>query len=160
VQALVRRVIEESTEMPNRNVHVEAEKVVVAVDPAMTEQMVEALLTNASGRTSSGDPVWITVVSDPEGAIVAVDDAEKIPDGLRDALSGSPQDEKDGAGHARLPNSLIVLQRLATVHGGRVWVEGREGGGASFKVLLPDVTDEMQDAAARQADGADTAVAG
>jgi K+-sensing histidine kinase KdpD len=159
LQALVRRVIEESPEMPNRNVQVESEKVVVAVDPAMTEQIIENLLTNASGRTSSGDPVWVTLASDPEGAIIAVDDAEQIPDGLRNALSGSDEQPDDG-GHTRMPNSLIVLQRLATVHGGRVWVEGREGGGASFRVLLPDTTEEEIRDAAAQAGDTDATVAG
>jgi K+-sensing histidine kinase KdpD len=159
LQALVRRVVEESTDMPNRNVHIEAEKVVVAVDPAMTEQIVETLLTNASGRTSTGDPIWITVASDAEGAIVAVDDAQQIPKELRKALSGSPDEQKDAAG--RLPNSLIVLERLAAVHGGRVWVEGRQNGGVSFRVLLPDMAEEVQDGQGpAPAEDADSATVG
>ena len=36
LQALVRRVVEDSPDLANRNVNVEAEKVVVAVDPSMT----------------------------------------------------------------------------------------------------------------------------
>jgi signal transduction histidine kinase len=33
---------------------------------------------------------------------------------------------------------LALVARFAAVHGGRSWVEDRPGGGASFRVLLPD----------------------
>jgi K+-sensing histidine kinase KdpD len=159
LQALTRRVIEESPDMANRNVQIEAEKIVVAVDPSMTEQIIDNLLSNASGRTSSGDPVWVSVAADPEGAVIAVDDAERLTDELRNALSDA-EERTDEATRARLPHSLMVLQRLATVHGGRVWVAGREGGGASFRVLLPDTTDEEIQDAAQQADDSGAVVAG
>jgi signal transduction histidine kinase len=32
---------------------------------------------------------------------------------------------------------LTLVRRFAELHGGRAWVEDREGGGASFRVLLP-----------------------
>jgi two-component system sensor histidine kinase KdpD len=141
LQALVRRVVEESPDMANRTVHVEAEKAVVPVDPYMVEEMVETLLSNASGRTSSASPVWITVSSDPEGAVIAVDDASEVPQELRKALTATPEAERGGAGRGRASTGLAVLQRLAEVHAGRAWVEEREGGGASFRLFLPDVTE-------------------
>jgi signal transduction histidine kinase len=30
-----------------------------------------------------------------------------------------------------------LVARFAELHGGRAWVEDREGGGSSFRVLLP-----------------------
>jgi signal transduction histidine kinase len=33
---------------------------------------------------------------------------------------------------------LSLVARFAELHGGRAWVEERNGGGASFKVYLPD----------------------
>lgn len=149
LKALVGRVAEDSPDLANRNVHVEAEKVVVAVDPSMTEQMVETLLANAGRRTSSGNPVWITVWSDPEGAVIAVDDTgPDVPEGLRKALAASSLDERAGARRGRMPTGLTVLSRLAEVHGGRAWVEEREGGGTSFRVFLPDVLDPSDGLAA------------
>ena len=65
LQALVRRVVEGSPDLASRNIHVEAEKVVVPVDPFIVEQMVETLLSNAGRRTSSDGSLWITVSSDP-----------------------------------------------------------------------------------------------
>jgi two-component system, OmpR family, sensor kinase len=32
---------------------------------------------------------------------------------------------------------LALVRRFAELHGGRAWVEEREGGGASFRVYLP-----------------------
>lgn len=149
LKALVRRVAEDSPDLANRNVHVEAEKVVVAVDPSMTEQMVETLLANAGRRTSSGNPVWITIWSDPEGAVIAVDDTgPDVPEGLRKALAASSMDQRAGARRGRTPTGLTVLSRLAEVHGGRAWVEEREGGGTSFRVFLPDVLDPSDGLAA------------
>jgi len=154
LQALVRRVVKESPDVASRNVRVEAEKVVVAVDPTMTEQMVETLLANASGRTSSGSPVWIRVSSDPEGAVIAVDDTgPEVPEELRRALTASPEEQKRGAGRGRAPTGLTVLSRLAQIHAGRAWVEKREGGGASFRVFLPDVAEGAEEAAGQAAAG-------
>jgi light-regulated signal transduction histidine kinase (bacteriophytochrome) len=48
---------------------------------------------------------------------------------------------------------LALLQRVAEVHGGRAWVEEREGGGASFRVFLPDVTEVATEAAGQVVDG-------
>ena len=45
------------------------------------------------------------------------------------------------AGRGRASTGMAVLQRLAEVHAGRAWVEEREGGGASFRLFLPDVTE-------------------
>jgi signal transduction histidine kinase len=32
---------------------------------------------------------------------------------------------------------LFLVARFAELHGGRAWVEDREGGGASFRVFIP-----------------------
>jgi two-component system sensor histidine kinase KdpD len=153
LQALVRRVVEDSPDLANRNVHVEAEKVVVPVDPFMVEEMVDTLLSNANGRTSSASHVWITVSSDAEGAVIAVDDAgADVPEERRHALTGSPEEQMGGAGRGGTSTGLALLQRLAEVHAGRAWVEEREGGGASFRVFLPDVTEGATETAGQAAD--------
>jgi two-component system sensor histidine kinase KdpD len=154
LQALVRRVVEGSPDLANRNIHVEAEKVVVPVDPFMVEQMVETLLTNAGGRTSSDGSLWITVSSDPEGAVIAVaDTGPDVPEELRQSLSALPEDQKGGAGRGRASTGLALLQRVAEVHGGRAWVQEREGGGASFRVFLPDATEVATEAPSQAVDG-------
>jgi two-component system sensor histidine kinase KdpD len=136
LQALVRRVVEESLDLANREVKVEAERVVVAVDPAMTEQMVDSLLANAGRRAAPGSPVWVTVSVDPQGALIAVDDTgPEVRDGIRRAtLAYSRQDQP--ASSRQAPTGM---SRLAEVHGGKAWVEERSEGGLSFRVFLPDM---------------------
>jgi signal transduction histidine kinase len=36
---------------------------------------------------------------------------------------------------------LSLVARFAELHGGRAWVQDRPGGGASFRVQLPDSDD-------------------
>ncbi len=139
LEALVRRVVEESPDLANRDIKIEAEHVALEVDPALTEQMVETLLSNAGRRTAPGNPVWVKISSDQGGAVIAVDDTgPEVPPGLRGAMVAALSDEGPAARHRpRGATGLTLLARLAEIHGGRAWVEEHPGGGASFRVFLP-----------------------
>lgn len=137
LEALVRRVAEESSDLANRDVEIRTDHVAIHVDPGLTEQMVETLLANAGRRTVPGSTVWISVSADEGGAVIAVDDTgPEVPAGVRQALlaDGDPRVRDRAKGAA----GLSLLSRLAELHGGRCWVEDRAGGGASFRVSLPD----------------------
>src|SRR6185436_2821408 len=69
----------------------------------------------------------------------------------RGGLVSSSEEQMDAAGRGGRSTGLAVLQRLAEVHAGRAWVEEREGGGASFRVFLPDVTEVAAEVAAEAA---------
>jgi K+-sensing histidine kinase KdpD len=139
LEALVRRVVEESPDLANRDVKVEADHVALELDPALTEQMVETLLSNAGRRTAPGNPVWVKVSSDQGGAVIAVDDTgPEVPPGLRGAMVAALSDQGPAARHTpRGATGLTLLAKLAEIHGGRAWVEEHPGGGASFRVFLP-----------------------
>jgi K+-sensing histidine kinase KdpD len=149
LEALVRRVVEESPDLANRDVRVETEHVAIEVDPALTEQMVETLLANAGRRTVPGSTVWVKVSSDPNGVVIAVDDTgPEVPPGLRQAMFAAAQDggpvaQKDK--RARGATGLSLLSRLADIHDGRAWVEERPGGGASFRVFLAATAQEPRE---------------
>lgn len=147
LEALVRRVVEECSDLANRDVKVKTDHVAIQVDPALTEQMVESLLANAGRRTVPGNAVWVTVSSDEDGAVIAVDDiGPEVPDELRPtrsfaaAASGSGAPQKPAKG----VTGLSLLSRLAEIHGGRSWVEERPDGGASFRVFLPDAASRRE----------------
>jgi K+-sensing histidine kinase KdpD len=139
IEALVRRVVEESPDLANRDIKIEAEHIALEVDPALTEQMVETLLANAGRRTAPGNPVWVRISSDQGGAVIAVDDTgPEVPTGLRGAMVAALSDGGPAARHKpRGGTGLTLLARLAEIHGGRAWVEEHPGGGASFRVFLP-----------------------
>ncbi|MGZ5352579.1 MAG: sensor histidine kinase, partial [Actinomycetota bacterium] len=131
--------------LASRDVRVEAEHIAIELDPALTEQMVETLLSNAGRRTTPGTPVWVTISSDQGGAVIAVDDTgPEVPPGLRGAMVAALSDEGPAARRQpRGATGLTLLARLAEIHGGRAWVEEHPGGGASFRVFLP-ATQEPQ----------------
>jgi K+-sensing histidine kinase KdpD len=147
IEALVRRVVEESPDLANRDVKVDADHVALEVDPALTEQMVETLLSNAGRRTAPGNTVWVKISSDQGGAVIAVDDTgPEVPPGLRGAMVAALSDDGPAARHRpKGGTGLTLLARLAEIHGGRAWVEEHPGGGASFRVFLPGTQEPQQE---------------
>jgi signal transduction histidine kinase len=131
--------VAEEADMAGRPLHVEAASVVAEVDAAQVERILENLLANAVKHTSPGTAVWLRVEPQDGGALITVEDA-----GL-----GIPLDERERVFHpfdrgsltpSHLPGTgigLSLVARFAELHGGRAWIEEREGGGSSFRVFLP-----------------------
>ena len=136
---LAARVAEEA-DMGRRPLHVEVSPAVAEVDPAKVERIVENLLANAVRHTPEGTPVWLRVWRDGGGVAIAVEDAGPgVPVEERDLIF-NPFD-RGSATPSHAPGAgigLSLVARFAELHGGRSWVEEREGGGASFRVYLPD----------------------
>ncbi len=139
VGALARRTIESLDALADRSIMVFAEPVVIAVDPAKVERIVENLLMNAARHTKADRTIWLHVRPEGDGILIAVeDDGPGVPEALREAIfepfrqgpTSSPHSPGTGIG-------LSLVGRFAALHGGRAWVEEREGGGASFRVFLP-----------------------
>jgi signal transduction histidine kinase len=71
--------------------------------------------------------------------IVVEDAGAGIPPQLRAALFEPFRQGPDAPSHAPgVGIGLTLVARFAELHGGRAWVQDRPGGGASFRVLLPD----------------------
>ena len=111
----------------------------VLADAAKVERIVENLLVNAARHTGPGTPVRVRVSASDGGALLCVDDAGPgIPAEHRESIFRPFQRGRGGATYA--PGSgvgLALVAQLASLHDGRAWVEDRDGGGASFRVLLP-----------------------
>jgi PAS domain S-box-containing protein len=138
--ALVGGVAREWRQRSGRRLEARVEPVVATVDAAMVERVVENLLANAERHTTPDTPVWVTLARRDGGVLLAVEDAgDGVPRELQAELfepfRRGPQApvRTPGAGIG-----LTLVARFAELHGGKAWVEDREGGGASFRVLLPD----------------------
>lgn len=132
VEALVRRVVEDTPDLADLDVQLRSERVTAEIDAGLTEQMVEALLANAARRSSQSGRVEVEVAAERNGVRISVDDGcPDVPPGL----SGEPS-RGNPRRRPSLPTGLVLLNRLAEVHGGRVWAEPRPGG-ASFRLFLP-----------------------
>ncbi len=139
IGTLARRTVESLDVLAGRDVIVQTDAVVLAVDPPKVERIVENLLANAVRHTEPDRRIWLKVQPRDAGAIITVeDDGPGVDEGMRDAIfepfrqgpTASPHAPGTGIG-------LSLVARFAELHGGRAWVEERRGGGASFRVFLP-----------------------
>jgi PAS domain S-box-containing protein len=132
------------------------------VDAGHVERVIENLVTNAIRYTPPGTPIWVVLENDEDGLLIRVDDAGAgVPTALRDTIfepfrqGGEQVQHSPGVGIG-----LSLVARFAELHGGRAWVDEREGGGSSFNVFFPRVfPDHVTDADAH-ARGNDAADAG
>ena len=165
VSGLIRGVLEDAQIVGDRPVDLDLDGSVVEVDAPKVERIVENLLANAARHTPPGTRIWVRVRTDLRGMLLVVEDAGPgIPAELRESVFepfrqvGPTSPHQPGVGVG-----LALVARFAELHGGRVWVEERPGGGSSFRVFLPHPEVAEAEAARREAQSLGepgTAVAG
>jgi len=81
-----------------------------------------------------------------EGVLIVVeDDGAGVPEEIREAIFEPFLQGPDAPQHSPgVGVGLALVSRFAELHGGRAWVEEREGGGASFRVWIPDGAPKQQ----------------
>jgi PAS domain S-box-containing protein len=139
VGALVRRVVEESDLIAGSRLRTDLASVTIPIDGAKVERIIENLLANTVRHTPATSAIWIGVREDPEGVVISVeDDGPGVAAQLADAIFEPFRQGPDAPQHSPgVGVGLTLVRRFAELHGGRAWVEEREGGGASFRVFLP-----------------------
>jgi PAS domain S-box-containing protein len=139
VGRLISLLVWDSEAMAGRQVHVDTRSVAAWVDPQMVSRIVENLLTNAARHTPPQCQVWVRVTTEDANVLIVVeDDGPGVPEEHRESVfvpfEHGPMTTVHNPG---VGIGLSLVARFAELHGGRAWVEEREGGGASFRVLLP-----------------------
>jgi signal transduction histidine kinase len=135
---LVTRVVHETELAAGRDVSIDACELDMEVDAAKIERIVENLLANAVRHTPADARIWVSVRATDDGALILVeDDGPGVPTEQRQEIfqpfrQAATPEHSPGVGIG-----LALVARFAEMHGGRAWVEEREGGGASFRVWLP-----------------------
>src|SRR5918999_1699340 len=151
---LVRQLVTRTEAVTERRLQLDSGPVHARADPTMVERIVENLLTNAVKHTPGDSRIWVRVERTDEGALIAVeDDGPGVPPEERQRIfEPFTQGTSPGPGGAGV--GLALVAKFAELHDGRAWVQERDGGGASFRVLLAfepsgdrvlDLTDERQD---------------
>jgi signal transduction histidine kinase len=134
---LIRTIVEDTRAAEQRTVHVDVPPLVLELDAAKVERIVENLIVN-NLRHSSGGDLWIRVEPAADGMLLAVeDDGDGVPPELRAEIF-EPFTRGRSPSHAPgVGVGLSIVSNFAKLHWGRAWVEDRVGGGASFKVFIP-----------------------
>jgi PAS domain S-box-containing protein len=140
IAALVRRVVEDAGVNERHALVVDAPTVQIAVDAPKVERIMENLVVNAAKHTTAGTTIWVRVQRQRDGVLLLVEDeGPGVPAALREQVFQPLHTGRNIADHA--PGSgigLALVAQFASLHGGRAWVQDRPGGGASFRVFLPD----------------------
>jgi len=95
-------------------------------------------LENAAKYTGEGTPIDVVASQRDGEVVIAVSDrGPGIPEDERERIfekfhRGVSERTKGGVGLG-----LTICRAIVATHGGRIWVENREGGGASFELSLP-----------------------
>jgi signal transduction histidine kinase len=114
------------------------EQVIVGGHQGLLRLALRNLAENALIHTPPGTEVEINVTTSPPGWRV-LDRGPGVPDDQETALF---ERFRRGKGENVSPTGaglgLSIVRRTIDVHGGRVWIEDRDGGGAVFVIALPD----------------------
>jgi two-component system sensor histidine kinase KdpD len=108
------------------------------LDSVLVEQVFLNLLENALKYTPSGSPIEIRAVARAQEVEIEVSDRGP---GVPPAEKGHVFEKfyrlrrEGSAGGAGL--GLAICRGMIEAHGGRIWVEDREGGGSSFRFTIP-----------------------
>src|SRR5262249_18559316 len=108
-----------------------------AFDSVLIEQVLVNLLENATKYTPQGSP--LEVHARRAGDFVDIEIADRGPgvpsadtERIFEKFYRAREAEGGGVGLG-----LTICRGIVELHGGRMWVDGREGGGATFHFTLP-----------------------
>lgn len=116
---------------------------VVMGEQHMLQRALRVLVHNAIVHTRPGTRIWVRARAVADGVEIAVEDdgpgvrpdlREVVFEPFRQGDTESPHDPGIGLG-------LPLVAAVAAQHGGAAWVTDREGGGASFRIHLPEIAD-------------------
>jgi len=108
----------------------------VHVDPERIAQVVSNVVGNAIKFTPTGGTIRISAAACADGVVVVVADtgpgitADHLPHVFDRYWQSSRRNRGAGLG-------LPIAKTIIEAHGGRIWAESAEGGGATFHFTLP-----------------------
>jgi signal transduction histidine kinase len=121
-----------ATALPQSEIEVHGNPLMVRADPLALGVAVENLLRNGAEAAGTGK-VIATVSSTPEHAVIVVeDDGPGVSAELRDRLFVPFASSKPSGGLG-----LALARRFARLHGGELVYQDRAQGGARFVIQLP-----------------------
>lgn len=109
------------------------------IDPDRFEQVLWNLLENAYKYSPPGSPVRVEADTREQEVVISVaDSGPGIPAGEREKVFQCfYRLERDQRMHSKGSGlGLTICKGIVEAHGGRIWIEEREGGGSIFRIAL------------------------
>ncbi len=121
------------------SLEVPEEMPVVYGDQSAVEHVVANLIDNAVKYSPDGSPLDITVEPQETEVRIAVADRGLgiPPEMVNEIFERYGRVDGEGGDGASVGLGLFIVRSLAQGHGGRVWAENRDGGGAKLTFTLP-----------------------
>jgi light-regulated signal transduction histidine kinase (bacteriophytochrome) len=107
---------------------------------AQIEQLLQNLMANALKFRRDGHArLWVRAEGDSHGMaqIAVADGGIGIPPEMREQVFEMFQRVHDREAYEGTGIGLAVCRKIVERHGGRIWVDEREGGGTVFRFTLP-----------------------
>jgi PAS domain S-box-containing protein len=147
VRSLVQHAVDAERQLaPDRAFSVDIEPGLLAsADPGRLDQVVRNIIHNAVKYSPAGTPVDVTARREDGMVVISVRDyGPGISD--EDMLSVFERFHRtDGAKRSNTPGmglGLYLARIVIEAHGGRVWIERPEGGGARVVFTVPTIDDD------------------
>jgi two-component system sensor histidine kinase KdpD len=108
------------------------------IDGVLMEQVLVNLLENAIKYTSEGTTIEVVAHLEEEHVVVQVADrGPGLPEGDEERIfekfyRGAHAGDRGGVGLG-----LPICRGIVEAHGGKIWADNREGGGAAFSFTIP-----------------------
>jgi two-component system sensor histidine kinase KdpD len=126
-------------------VNVPAHLPLIPLDSVLISQVFINLLENATKYTPAGTPIAVLAVHVERDRAVQIEVADRgpgLPPGEEARIFDKFHRLTDGTNGASNASAgaglgLAICRAIIEAHGGRIWAENRQGGGASFKFTLP-----------------------
>ena len=112
----------------------------VSCDAVLVEQVLVNLLENALKYSPAGGAIEVSAeVADGEVVVTIADRGPGIPRGEERRIFEKFYRVGRDASVGGVGLGLAICRAIVTAHGGRIWGENREGGGAAFHFSLPGI---------------------
>ena len=142
---LVSLVSEISPLVPELEVRAELKVATLSADPLSLGQALGNLLENARRyglSENGGNRVVVASERAPGGVVLAVSDrGPGLTEEDRVAVFTAFTRGAEGDAHDGTGLGLAIVEAAARAHGGQAWYEPRKGGGASFRIFIPQQED-------------------
>jgi two-component system, OmpR family, sensor histidine kinase KdpD len=110
----------------------------VPLDAVLIEQVLVNLLENALRYSPAQAPLAVRAAPGLTEVLVEVaDNGPGVPSGDEERVFERFYRGAGQAGAGGVGLGLAICRAIVDAHGGRIWVENRRGGGASFRFTLP-----------------------